>query len=113
MSTSIAAVSFTETGRRLPDDLGNLRLFLVKYSPKQGWDTFLLMLASAGLAAFSVSEADWVETPGMVSMVLWSSLVGLILAKVRLPWPILIPAGLTLGAIPLSVLAAAMRTSPS
>jgi len=108
MSTSIAAVSFTETGRRLPDDLGNLRLFLVKYSPKQGWDTFLLMLASAGLAAFSVSEADWVETPGMVSMVLWSSLVGLILAKVRLPWPILIPAGLTLGAIPLSVLAAAM-----
>lgn len=108
MSTGTAAVSFTETGKRIPDDLGNLRLFLVKYTPRQGWDTFLLMLASVGLAAFSVSEADWVETPGMVSMVVWSSLVGLILAKVRLPWPILMPAGFALGVIPLSVLAATM-----
>ncbi len=108
MSTGTAAASFTQTGRRLPDELGWLRSLVVRYSPRQGWDTFALMLAAAGIAALSVARADWVEAPGLISMVVWSSLAGLLLAQVRLPWIILLPAGLALGVVPVALLAATL-----
>ena len=108
MSTGTVAVSFTQTGRRLPDDLGRLRTLVVRYSPRQGWDTFMLMLVAAGIAAYSVADAEWVEAPGLISMVLWSSLAGMLFAQVRLPWPILIPAGLVLGVVPVALLAATL-----
>ena len=108
MSTGTVAVSFTQTGRRLPDELGRLRAFVVRYSPRQGWDTFLLMLVAAGIATLSVAQADWVEAPGLIPMVLWSSLAGLVLAQARLPWLILLPAGLALGVVPVALLAATL-----
>ena len=108
MSTGTVAVSFTQTGRRLPDELGQLRSFVARYSPRQGWDTFLLMLVAAGIATLSVARAEWVEAPGLISMVLWSSLAGLLLAHVRLPWLILLPAGLALGVVPVALLAATL-----
>ena len=68
-------------------------------SPRQGWDTFLMLAGVVGLAAWTVREADWVDTPGLMRIVLWSCLAGLLLAKVRAPWPLLHVAGLALGAV--------------
>jgi hypothetical protein len=56
-----------------------------------------MLVAAVGVAAWSVREADWTETPGLMRIVLWSCLAGLLLAKTRAPWPLLHVAGLALG----------------
>jgi hypothetical protein len=70
-----------------------------RLSPKQGWDTFVLLVAAVGVAALTVREADWVETPGLMRIVLLSCLAGLLLAKTRAPWPLMHLAGLAIGLV--------------
>ena len=67
------------------------------YSPREGWGTFALLWGVLLVVGVTIQQADWTDTPGMVFIVLVSSLVGLGLAKVRLPWPLLVLAGLALG----------------
>ncbi len=67
------------------------------YSPQEGWGTFAILWGLLLVVAVTLQQADWTDTPGMIFIVLASSLVGLGLAKVRLPWPLLILAGLALG----------------
>ncbi len=76
---------------------GPLLRFVQRYSPAQGWDTFLLILGAALITGFTVIEADWVDTPGLLALIFLSSATGLVLAKIRLPWPALHAAGLALG----------------
>ena len=96
MSTADVAVGIPASESRYPEQ-GPLLRFVQRYTPEQGWDTFLLMLGAAMITGFSVIEADWVETPGLLALIFWSSFAGLVLAKVRLPWPLLHAAGLGLG----------------
>jgi hypothetical protein len=67
------------------------------YSPQEGWGTFAILWSLLLVVAVTLQQADWTETPGMIFIVLASSLVGLGLAKIKLPWPLLILAGLALG----------------
>ena len=70
-----------------------------RYTPRQGWDTFLLLVLAVGVVALTLRQGDWVETPGLFPVVFWSCLAGLALAKVRGPWPLLFPAGLAIGVV--------------
>ena len=96
MSTANVAVGLPSADSGYPER-GPLLRFVQRYTPAQGWDTFLLILGAAVITGFTVLEADWVETPGLLALIVWSSVTGLVLAKIRLPWPILHAAGLGLG----------------
>lgn len=69
-----------------------------QYSPSQGWTTFALLILALLVVGWSVTEADWVESPGLIAILMWAAIAGLVLAKLRAPWFLLMPAGLLLGA---------------
>ena len=78
----------------------NRFLELVKpLTPSQGWLSFLLLLAMLAAVAHPVVQASWVDTPGLMNVIIWSALAGLLLAKVRAPAPLLHLAGLIVGFI--------------
>ena len=96
MSTADVAVGIPTSSSQYPEQ-GPLTKFVKRYTPAQGWDTFLLILGAATITGFTVIEADWVETPGLIALIIMSSVAGLVLAKIRLPWPVLHAAGLGMG----------------
>ena len=69
-----------------------------RYTPAQGWDTYLLFVLILGAVAWTVRDANWVDTPGILMLVAAASLVGLGFAKLKAPSPILHAAALALGA---------------
>ena len=71
--------------------------WLKRYSPSQGWATFIILILALLVVADSVNSAGWVESAGLTALLLWSAIVGLALSKVRLPWFILMPVGLLIG----------------
>ena len=73
--------------------------WLIRYSPSQGWATLAILLITLLVVANSINSAGWVESEGLTAILLWSAIVGLALAKVRLPWFILIPVGLAIGVL--------------
>ena len=100
MSTSEATVAYPVDVQRDPSaDRPPLERLAERLNPKQGWDSFVLLVAAVGVAVWTVREANWVETPGLMRIVLWSCLVGLLLAKTKAPWPILHLLGLAIGLV--------------
>ena len=96
-ATEAAVLDPVQSQQRHPGEGPPLVRLAEFFTPKQGWDTFVMMVAAVGVVAWSVREADWTETPGLMRIVLWSGLAGLLLAKTRAPWPLLHVAGLALG----------------
>ena len=96
MSTANVAVGIPASQSPYPDR-GPLLRFVQRYTPAQGWDSFLLILGAATVTGFTVIEAGWVETPGLLALIMLASVTGLTLSKIRLPWPVLHAAGLALG----------------
>ena len=43
--------------------------FFERLTPKQGWDSFLFLLIAVGVVAYTVREAEWVQTPGLFTIV--------------------------------------------
>ena len=73
-----------------------IRLWQMVRGPSEGWMTFILLLLSVMLAAWSVGSALWVPA-GFYSMALGSVVLGLFLAKIRLnPWGLAV-GGLLIG----------------
>ena len=72
---------------------------LRRYSPREGWATLAILWGLVLVVGVTIQQAEWTDTPGMVLIVLLSSLAGLALAKVRWPWPVLIVIGLALGVV--------------
>ncbi len=70
-----------------------------QYSPSQGWATFGLLILAILVVGESVTAAEWVESPGLVAVLIWAAIAGLILAKLRAPWFLLTPAGILMGAV--------------
>ena len=99
MITAEATALYPPAAEGRPDDRGSVWTLAERLTPKEGWDTFLLVVGVVGVSVFTVWEAGWVATPGLFAIVLWSGLAGLVLAKARLPWPVLHLAGLALGAV--------------
>lgn len=72
---------------------------LRRFSPVEGWLTYLLLLLSLLVVTWSVNQADWVQTPTLVGIMLWSTLAGLALSKLRLHGVALIVVGLVIGGL--------------
>ena len=69
-------------------------------SPKEGWDTYILVLAMVCVAAWILREAEWVETPGLWLIIFLSTIVGLGTAKTKIfPWPVSLVSGILIGLI--------------
>ena len=68
-----------------------------RFNPSQGWITYVLLAVTLSVVGTTISRAEWTETPGLIQIMVWSSLAGLLLAKVRAPWPLLHLAGLAIG----------------
>ena len=72
---------------------------LRRYSPREGWATLAILWGLVLVVGVTIQQAEWTDTPGMVLIVLLSSLAGLAMAKVRWPWPVLVVFGLALGVV--------------
>ena len=84
-----------------PEVVGSHRTWIDRfkqYSPSQGWTAFLLLILALLIVGESVDAAGWVRSPGLIAILVWAAIVGLVLAKLRAPWFLLMPAGLILGA---------------
>jgi transglutaminase-like putative cysteine protease len=75
-----------------------LRVFYNRFTPSQGWATFALLIFLLLIVGDSVTVGNWVETPRLTSVLMFSALTGLLFAKLRLPWFLMLPAGVILGA---------------
>ena len=98
MSTSRVAGSLPPVQEsRAAMDRPMLSDWLERFSPSQGWVTFALLVATLLVAAESVTAADWVETPGLIRVLLLGTIAGLALAKVRGPAALLHLLALAIG----------------
>ena len=99
-STKVTLSQPTDVDLSPPDWLNQLGKLLRRFSPKEGWDTFLLMYGAVGISAWVLREADFVSTPGLMGVIFIAGLTGMLMAKVRgLIWPIPYVAGLLIGLI--------------
>ena len=99
-TTKVTLSQPTDVDLSPPDWLSQLSNLARRFSPSEGWDTFLLMYLAVGISAWVVREADFVSTPGLMGVIFIASLVGMLMAKVRgLIWPIPYVAGLLIGLI--------------
>lgn len=97
MSASEAAALYPARAGKPPGEGRSLLALVERVTPKQGWDSFLLLFGIVGVVALTMRQAEWVETPGLIPIVAWSCLAGLVFAKTRGPWPLLFVAGLAVG----------------
>ena len=97
-ATTAAVLQGAEQQERLQPGGGpTLPDWFLRLTPKQGWDSFIVLALLVVLPAWTVTDAAWVKTPGLWIIALLSCLVGLLLARVRAPWPLLILGGLAVG----------------
>ena len=73
-----------------------LRLY-DRFTPIQGWSTFLLLMLALLVLGQSVSSAGWARTPSMLAVMFWGAALGLALAKLRIHAVFLHPIGLVVG----------------
>ena len=76
-----------------------LRLWrwIIRHSPSQGWATFVFLAATLVVVGESVTAPAWVDTPGLIAVLISGAMAGLLLAKVRAPAVLLHPVGLAIG----------------
>ena len=100
MSTADAYLRHTGTRKR-DAWLDRFRApeWIDRYAPDQGWDTYLVFLATVGVVALTVQDARWVATPGMGLVVVGATVAGLVLARARAAWPLLHLAAIALGLV--------------
>ena len=109
MSSAEAAVSYSAQGEAIEGKA--LREFVARYTPSQGWDTVAILAAALAVVVWTVKAADWVDTPGMLALIVAASLAGLGLAKVRIAWPLSFLAGMAIGFLILLWQGAALTAS--
>jgi len=76
-----------------------LGLLVRRLSPSEGWVTHLVLLCSLLVVTWSVNLANWVETPTLIGIMLWSTMTGLVLSKVRLHGALLILLAAVIGGL--------------
>jgi len=95
----------SELPRRGPDDspptgwrqIASVRL--QRFSPSQGWATLGFLALMLVVVGESITSARWVETPGLVLLLVLSAMAGMVLAKVRARWYLLQTLGLLVGGL--------------
>ncbi|MCH7801002.1 MAG: hypothetical protein IIC24_05585 [Chloroflexi bacterium] len=76
-----------------------LLVFYDRFSPSQGWATFALLMLLLLIVGNSITTGDWVETPSLTSILFASALTGLLFAKLRYPWFLMMPLGVVSGTV--------------
>ena len=84
-----------------------------KYAPAQGWDAFLLLVAALGVVVWSVLDARWVETPGLLFIVWGGAVTGMVLARVNRSPTFLLLTGLAIGGAVVFGLGSTLIEGPS
>ena len=74
------------------------KFHLVLRTP-DGWLAMGLMMVNLMIVVWSVREAEWVETPGLVSLVLMAMITGLILSRIPAWGVLLLPIGIAMGGL--------------
>ena len=69
-----------------------------RLSPAQGWSSLLILLGALLMLSMSVSDGSWVPTPGLATLLFWSAIAGLALARAPIHAIILYPIGIAIGA---------------
>ena len=93
---------------RLRDRSNVVSKWLARYTPSEGWATFVLVAAMILMVGGSVTDAGWVDTPGLTTMMVIAVIAGLLLAKVRAPALLLHPLGLLVGFVFVTLLASSL-----
>ena len=100
MSTGTTAVRHPDhTNVREPGDRHLLWRLAEVATPRQGWVSYGLLLGVLLTVGWLLTDAGWVQTPGLIWVLLISSLMGLFLARFSVPALFLHPIGLALGVI--------------
>ena len=81
-----------------PQERHRLLQIYDRFHPVQGWGSFIILLLALLFIGMSVQDGAWVPIPGLQSLFMISAVVGLGLAKVRIPAIFLHPLGLLIGA---------------
>ena len=74
-------------------------VWLRRFSPSQGWATLGFLALMLVVVGESITSARWVETPGLVLLLVLSAMAGMVLAKVRARWYLLQTLGLLVGGL--------------
>ena len=102
MSNQSATTFFASIPARI-EPLGSRRhralVMWDRISPSQGWATFAILALTLSIVSESITAAEWIQIPGLTSTLLLAALIGLGLAKIRLPWIVAPLVGLALGAM--------------
>ena len=102
MSSSETASLVAGRGRQdppTPNTKHPLRVFYNRFNPSQGWATFAILIFLLLIIGDSITVGDWVETPSLTTILFVSALMGLLFAKLRLPWFLMLPFGVVLGGV--------------
>jgi transglutaminase-like putative cysteine protease len=75
-----------------------LKLLLV-FRPSDGWLATALMLVNLMIVVWSVGEANWVDTPNLVSLVFLAMITGLVLSRIPAWGAFLLPVGIGVGGL--------------
>lgn len=98
MTTQLGNTLSSNIDSKTPNWYQAMEAAILKVSPREGWDVFLLMFGTVSVSAWVVREARWVETPGLMGVMFVSTVAGLAFAKTRIvPWPVAYVAGLLIG----------------
>ena len=84
--------------RTEPQERHRLLQLYDRFHPSQGWGSFVILLLALMVIGMSVQDGAWVPVPGLQSLLIISAIVGLGLAKARIPAVFLHPIGLAIGA---------------
>ncbi len=73
--------------------------FLLVLRPSDGWLATALMLLNLMIVVWSVGEANWVDTPNLVSLVFLAMVTGLVLSRIPVWGGLLLPIGIAVGGL--------------
>ncbi|MSP78171.1 MAG: DUF4129 domain-containing protein [Dehalococcoidia bacterium] len=73
--------------------------WLKRVTPREGWSTYVALLASLLVVVWTVNKAQWLATPSLTGIMVWSSLFGLALSRIRIHGVLLIVLSLIVGAV--------------
>ncbi len=80
------------------ESIGRNLLAALRYArPADGWASVLLLALNLMVVVWSVEQADWVPTPSLVSLIILAMLTGLVLSRLPLWGPLVLPLGLVIG----------------
>ena len=74
------------------------RLHLI-FRPSDGWVAMAMLTLNLMIVVWSVGTAEWVDTPNLVSLILYAMITGLVLSRIPIWGILLLPIGVAAGVL--------------